>query len=328
MALLIGIPAGLSAWSQPVIEFETRSYDFGTSYPNQQLLHNFLFKNAGTQILNVSQVLTSCGCTAAVLSASGVLPGGTGILSVTATTTGIGKYNQHATLFSNDPVNSQVSVEINALVRNLWTLSPKPIFQFGDVPFDSEQSIQLFLKNVDGDPFKVLGTKVDKPEFTVEVGQPLQQPGLTVPITVKVKAPRVKGPLTSTLEIRTDHPKQPLVESTIFAGIVGYLRFSQERIYFGMMRPGETVKKVIIATPTGPMEGKNVTISGISSDSDVVKGQILGANPDGSFSIEFRFTAPNRVGYQTGVIKIQTNIPAEPISVLNYSALVRNMASS
>lgn len=47
------------AWSQPSIEFQTMKHNFGYVRQEDQLEFNFVFVNAGTEILEVQSINTS-----------------------------------------------------------------------------------------------------------------------------------------------------------------------------------------------------------------------------------------------------------------------------
>ena len=225
----------IGAMAQPDIQFETRAYDFGTAYPNQRLVHQFAFKNAGNEPLIVDRVTTSCGCTAAVISSSTIPAGGEGIISVTMTVAAPGKMHKTSTVFSNDPNKPRMVLDVLADVRNLWSFSPRANFMFREIPYDTEQTQQLVLANVDGDTFKIVGHRTTRPEFKVSTSE---QPGATATITLTMHTGHEKGLVADTLEIRTDHPRQPVIQVPIQAEVVGLIRFNRPRLYFGSVVAG------------------------------------------------------------------------------------------
>jgi hypothetical protein len=101
----------------PKIQFVETSYDFGTAAQNTAVKHLFKFKNVGTDTLKITQVKTSCGCTAAE-SSKIIAPQKDGQIEVTYNTgTNVGKVSKTVYVFSNDAESPQRSVSIQGVVE-------------------------------------------------------------------------------------------------------------------------------------------------------------------------------------------------------------------
>jgi len=59
----------------PVIELPSESHDFGRVPKQPDVAHVFAVQNTGTADLVIQNLVTSCGCTTAQLSSSGIPPG-------------------------------------------------------------------------------------------------------------------------------------------------------------------------------------------------------------------------------------------------------------
>jgi len=101
----------------PKIKFAETSYDFGTAAQNTAVKHLFKFKNVGTDTLKITQVKTSCGCTAAE-SSKIIAPQKDGQIEVTYNTgSNMGKVSKTVYVFSNDVETPQRSVSIHGVVE-------------------------------------------------------------------------------------------------------------------------------------------------------------------------------------------------------------------
>jgi hypothetical protein len=109
-----GAGAGRSQQSgEPVIEFDTRIHDYGVVNEGDTLEHTFQIRNKGTVPLELSSALSSCGCTAALLNATSIPPGGKTALDTTTDTHGDhGPVTRTITVFSNAPKESAAVLEI------------------------------------------------------------------------------------------------------------------------------------------------------------------------------------------------------------------------
>jgi uncharacterized cupredoxin-like copper-binding protein len=91
---------------KPVLEFSETQHDFGKIEEGKVVEHTFKFKNTGKATLNISDIKTSCGCTAALVSSEKIDPGEEGTLLVELDSKNRkGKMSRTITIKSNDPKN-------------------------------------------------------------------------------------------------------------------------------------------------------------------------------------------------------------------------------
>jgi len=103
----------------PAFTFEETSFDFGDIYQGDKVEHVFKFDNTGTQPLIITNVQTTCGCTATAWPRDPVLPGETDSLKVSFDSAGkSGHQNKIVSIISNavSPLN-QVKITTNVLPR-------------------------------------------------------------------------------------------------------------------------------------------------------------------------------------------------------------------
>ncbi len=102
--LLVAFVFGAATYAQgPKIEFKTESIDYGTVVRGEDNgIRIFEFTNTGDEPLIISNVRTSCGCTAPSYSKEPIMPGKAGEVQV--------KYNMNP-----GAINRSVTVESNAV---------------------------------------------------------------------------------------------------------------------------------------------------------------------------------------------------------------------
>lgn len=124
-ALLISLVA--LAQDQPVFEepangakisFEEANYDFGDIQQGDVVEHVFAFENTGNEPLVISDVRTTCGCTAPSWPREPIPPGEEGELTVRFNSRGkIGVQNKVVTVLSNAVNNrARVMIKTNVLM--------------------------------------------------------------------------------------------------------------------------------------------------------------------------------------------------------------------
>jgi hypothetical protein len=116
-------PQGQAKSPEPIIELDSLAFDYGLANEGDTLKHVFTIRNTGTAPLVLSNALSSCGCTAAILSTTTIPPGGSGALEVTTDTHGDrGPVSRRITVFSNDPHHPASTIEIKYEVEPLLHL--------------------------------------------------------------------------------------------------------------------------------------------------------------------------------------------------------------
>ena len=104
--------ASAEAADGPKINFAEATHDFGDIEQGTKVGHTFEFENAGTEPLILSNVLTTCGCTATDWPRDPIAPGDGGKIEVSFNSAGkMGKQNKVITVVSN-AVNAQERVKI------------------------------------------------------------------------------------------------------------------------------------------------------------------------------------------------------------------------
>lgn len=101
----------------PHIVFEETSFDFGDIHQGDKVEHIFSFQNQGTEPLLLSNVATTCGCTAPSWPREPIPPGETGEIKVVFNSAGkMGRQNKIITVFSNATQNmTRVKIISNVL---------------------------------------------------------------------------------------------------------------------------------------------------------------------------------------------------------------------
>jgi uncharacterized protein DUF1573 len=105
----------------PVITFEEASFDFGDIYQGDKVEHIFNFENTGDTPLIITNVQTTCGCTATNWEREPILPGSKSSIKVTFNSAGkMARQNKVITIISNSvaPLN-QIKITTNILPPNI-----------------------------------------------------------------------------------------------------------------------------------------------------------------------------------------------------------------
>ena len=108
---------GAAAAKGPKIVFKTDTWDFGKIKQGREVTYEFVFNNEGDEVLQIGNVESSCGCTAALVSEKKVGPGKSGKIKVTFKSTGYaGEVVKYVYVESNDPNAFRTQLKIQAAV--------------------------------------------------------------------------------------------------------------------------------------------------------------------------------------------------------------------
>lgn len=130
--LLIAGPARASG--EPKIKFKETVWDFGKVKQGELLTHEFVFANEGDATLVIERVSTSCGCTAALVSADKIQPGKEGRVQIKFDTRGYGgQVRKLIYVDSNDPSEAHRQLEVAADVE----VPPSPRIELDPYNFDA-----------------------------------------------------------------------------------------------------------------------------------------------------------------------------------------------
>lgn len=104
----------------PAILFKESQFDFGKVTEGKVVDHTFTFSNNGKGTLEIKDIKTSCGCTAALVSSKSIEPGNNGTLKIELDTANrSGKMSRTITVLSNDPKEPNKVLTIFADVQKV-----------------------------------------------------------------------------------------------------------------------------------------------------------------------------------------------------------------
>jgi uncharacterized protein (DUF58 family) len=211
--LLIAVPA----LATPVISVEKPLHDFGSVTQGQKVDHLFTVKNRGDEPLVISQIRTSCGCTAATLSSKTIPPGKSGEVKVTFDSTNFaGQVTKTIHLDSNDPHNPATELVMQGKVSEIIAVKPRTL-NLGAIKAGSKKEAVLTLENKGSKPFVVTAVQSPQAAIVGTVREGKVNPGMTAVIAVTVSAPREGRFFSGYLTILTDSPLKREVVVPVYA---------------------------------------------------------------------------------------------------------------
>ncbi len=213
LVLLFIIPfITLNVLAQPKLEIvggDTK--DWGkVTLKQSPLKHNMVIKNVGNEVLKISRLKPTCGCTTAPLTKNELKPGESTTIEVLLSIQGnSGKLNKQIAVESNDPKRSYLNYVLIAEVVLPITVSPTTYLPFANLQVGLESKAVLKLKNTSETTIKLSEIKTNIPELKVNLkGNQTLKPGQEIELIASVK-PSKSGNLSAKVSIKTDSPEIP-----------------------------------------------------------------------------------------------------------------------
>lgn len=212
--LLCSVTYGFAA---PQLEVENLNYSFDEILQGDRVEHIFRFRNAGDEILEVGNVRSSCGCTAALLSAKRIAPGDMGELRVTFDSTRFkGGISKTVTIETNDPRKKKVSFGIHGNVKAELMLEPERV-SWGKVKADTPMNSTVKITNLGTETIALQAPQVTTPAISADLSALQIAPGEQVELRISAKFPEQKNRLGGYVIIATDYQKVPQLRVSVSA---------------------------------------------------------------------------------------------------------------
>ncbi len=298
----------------PSVKFPEVVYDFDTITPTQKVTHVFEFHNLGGRALKIDRVITSCGCTAAVLSTSTVPPGRSGEIKVTFNPEGYrGPFQKVIYVHLNDPQHPVVALQIKGFVRATVYVIPQRL-DFGEVkrgmPVDT--TLVVVDDRERGERLEITGVESDMKYIHLSPGKPQsQQSGrVTIPIAVNLNSLIPVGKLQGRIKVRTNTPEPPVIVVPVTIDVVDEIVASPERLFFGFVQRGDTPSRKITVYSRWKLRFK---VLKVESPLPFLATQISTIEETRRYEVVVSIRRDAPKGRAEGAVKIYTDYPGQPV---------------
>jgi hypothetical protein len=204
-------------FAAPAIIVEELEYDFGEIVQGTEVVHTFRFHNAGDQVLNISQLRSSCGCTAALLTTRKLAPGAMGELQLTFKSQGFrGEVQKIVTFDTNDPKHSAVNFSLRGKVKAELFSQPERI-NWGLVTKGTELHAEIIIFNNSAKSIRLEQPEITTDGIVAEMSPQTIASGERAHMNVSAGFPEGKNRLAGYIIINTDFPLRPQLRIPVSA---------------------------------------------------------------------------------------------------------------
>jgi len=202
--------------SGPKIVFATPVYDFGKVRSGEIVKYAFLFTNAGSAMLQVSNVQVSCGCTTAGDWSREVEPGKIGSIPIQFNSTGFGStVEKTITVSCNDTNQPSVVLQIKGNVWRPIDVTPQfAVINLTAIARSNAATVRIV--NNEEAPLTLSMPECSDQAFAIDLRT--NQPGREFEMLIRTVSPltnSVQAPIT----VKTSSTNMPVLNITAWANM-------------------------------------------------------------------------------------------------------------
>ncbi len=300
---------------RPIIDAGDGIHDFGTVWVGPVLKHTFSIKNTGTDVLKITKVKPSCGCTLAGTHPKEIKPGDTGQFPFSVSSTKLrGRFEKAVTITSNDPSTPSLRLRLRGEVKRYIDVAPASV-QFGKLYGADPKERVLKLTNNTESPLALEISKQPGGNFTAELVE--RVPGQKFEIKVTANPPFDSGIFRKYVEISTNVEEQKTIKIDMRGSVPERLEVNPKVLTIG--RPGSAGKtdtkltRVIRFTNYG---GAPTRILGATVDDSKIDVSVKEQREGQSYSIQVQIPAGYELPKIGRKITLKTDDPKKPSLVV------------
>jgi hypothetical protein len=246
----------------PRIQFAEPVFDFGKVKAGQIVTHEYLFTNTGNSALEISDVKSSCGCTAVTNWDRSIEPGKTGTLHILFNTGGMaGPVRKTLWVISNDPNEPAALLEFTATVWKWIDAIPTlATFTFGP-DFQTNETRVIRLVNNADEPVTLSAPVCTNRSFKTEL-KTIKE-GKEFELQITVVPPLGPGSVVAPITIASSSSKMPEITVNAYAVVQAALTVTPPRIL--LSTPLEETKKVVVTIRNNSSKPVKLSDPGINA---------------------------------------------------------------
>jgi hypothetical protein len=290
------VPVG----EQPKIVFEAKEYDFGKLMGADKVEHVFKFRNEGKGDLKIDKVNTTCGCTAALLSANVIPPGRNGEVTTTFTVGGRqGQQTKHIYVLSNDPNEPRVTLTLKGFIIPPVSVEPSSVFlqpkdtvSMSAVKISQTMEEELKLGEVTS-RLNLVNTQIK--EEAPENGKKRYS------LEISLKPDIEPGQYFENVTIATNCATKPKIEISVRITVRGDIEAVPSRINLGSLSTGQEISRTITLSNTNGQSFKVERVEVENKDFAIRPEPSSTPSPSHTFTLTGKPSAPSG-GVKTTIV--------------------------
>jgi hypothetical protein len=292
-------------------------YDAGGVAKGEKISHEFVIRNDGEGVLEISDVRPACGCTVAEFDKT-IAPGESGtVRAALDTMTFDGPIAKDITVLTNDPINPKLRLSIKADVRPYLFIQPG-YARFVQAQQSAPGVVEQIVFTTTFDDLEI--TNVESPypflAVTYREATPEDEPrehgvGRQWVVTLTLdytKAP--VGTLAEYVTLHTNHPNQPVAKLPVSGFVRPMIAVTPTAADFGEIDLSEAQNASMLIRS---FAAENVAVTSAETDVPGVELAVTPIEEGKRYALQVTLSPAMPKGRFDGTIKIKTDSPKAPL---------------
>lgn len=319
-AAATAIPTG----PQPKIVFDGKEHNFGEVLGLDKIEHVFKFRNEGKADLKIDKVNTTCGCTAALLSANTIPPGGKGEITATFTVGNRqGPQTKHIYVLSNDPAEPKASLTLKGTITPPVSVEPSSV-RIQDRDMATPRTVKITQTTDETLTLGEITQRLKLVTATLKEEEPLNGRKCYT-LVVASKPDTAPGRYFENISIKTNLAKKPTIDIPVSIVLTGDIQATPGRVNLGSLKTGQEISRTITVSN---VKGQAFGISSAEIDN---KDFSISPGSSSKAAVSHTFTltgkAPATPGVVRGKLLFHTDFEKQKqVEVTMYGYIPREMA--
>ena len=241
-ALLLVLCSASAAHSQEWAEkmFSTLRHDFGVVARGADVRYQIIVTNRYVETVHISDVRTTCGCTAATPNRDTLASRETAVIEVTMDTRKFQRQKDSNLIVTFDqPFHAEVKIPIAAYIRTDVVLEPGAV-DFGAVARGSSPSRTVSVAYAGRNDWQLRGVQSRNPQLEAKVVEKSRGNGrVNYELLVTLRPDVALGAFREQLTLITDDANNPQIPLLVSGKVEAEYTVTPEVVSFGRLVPGQ-----------------------------------------------------------------------------------------
>ena len=290
------------------VAVESPIHDFGQVFGGTEVEHIFTFTNRGEDVLEITDVESSCYCTTGFLSDTRIPPGGIGRIKVAFKAPPRPEVvNEIVKLTTNQPQIPHFELAVKATIITPFETIPANLL-LGRISPDSFAGRHLLLRKSLEHKAKVVDIKPSSQYIVAKPEPPTRNGNVRVLITVEAGMP--VGSFTERLQIDFVYDGHQYASTVPILGeILGDVAVSPKQLFLGLVKPLQVSKKRV---QLSRIRGEQLEISAVHTDSKYIDAKLETVEVGDRYEVLLSIASGAPEGDLTDTLTVRTNSKNQP----------------
>ncbi|MCP4782242.1 MAG: DUF1573 domain-containing protein [Fuerstiella sp.] len=310
--------ASADPWAQQMVA--TRKIDFGVIATGSEAKKLIEVKNVYPGVVHISNVSTTCGCSAATTGKQTLQPGESTYVEVQMNTQKFSRRkDSNLIIVFNSPRFAELRIPISAYIRTDVVISPG-LLDFGEIENGTEGTAVVNIAYAGRSDWNIVDVKFGNKDMKATLSPPQHSAGMVkFQLTLTLSGDAEVGRIRDRVTIVTNDRTNPYVPLMVDGHVASEFTIVPRAIDVGVVPAGKTATRQIVVKGKAPFTIDSVNCEGMADCFEAA----ISKDARKIHSVPIEFVAPNRLGRFSEQLIVKIN-GREELLRLNVTGTIVN----